>query len=664
MISVIIPCYNHNDLVIRAVYSAIQQTYQDKEIIVVDDGSAVPLRNVWGGCVRIIRHESNQGLSPALNTGIAAAGGDRFIILAADDELRPDCLTKLAAYDADIVASDFKGDKGDPVACRVGDLQTLMTANCHSYAALVRRAMWQKVGGYKNMNPSWEDWEFWLNCAKHGATWAHVPEALHLYHRNPSGRDAESQSQIRLLNSLMQGYHQDLYGQGKGLVAFIIPCYNQEQWLPYALESVAKQTYPHKVVVVVDDGSKEDVAAAIGQSQPMEVLLVRQKNTHLSGARNTGIQYALARYNPEYMIMLDADDGLSPDYIRALMVAMPLVGNTYVYTDIQLIGDAWHTYETQNYDCEILAQQHIHPCTFLAPSTLYQDVERSRGYVYDESMKRGYEDWEFALAALKAGWGGLRVPKPLFQYRQHVGGSMRTHATAVNVELSREILNKHSWVRDRGKLMACSGCGANRVRRISVKNKNGGMISMLYDIPGVGTLEGDEQVIAIYGGPVSSRMTKLGMGDTMYRYSNNPNSRHGPEFPIYAKDVHLFANGPFQFRPIHALAAATRVAITDPVANQPALTIVEPAAVRDEALDRFSAKIAVRPVTEIKNGDDLSKLGLDVNQVTQLLDAGFAFYSDVVDATHEELALVLSIASKKADALKIKAANLNMGAEA
>lgn len=648
----IIPCYNHNDLVIRAVYSATQQTYADKEVIVVDDGSTNPLRNVWGGCVRVIRHESNLGLSPALNTGIAAAKGDRYIILAADDELRADCLAKLAPHEADIVACDFRGDKGEPVKCRAGDLETLITANCHSYAALVRRDMWQKVGGYKEMNPSWEDWEFWLNCAKHGATWAYVPEALHIYHRNPSGRDVESQSQVRLLNGLMQGYHQDLYGYGKGVVAFVIPCYNHEQWLPYTLSCIAQQTYPHKVAVVVDDGSDGDVEAAIGE-QPMPALLVRQKNRHLSGARNSGIQSGLARFNPEYMVMLDADDGLTPDYVTTLMKAMPLNGNTYIYTDIQLIGDAWHDYETQNYDCELLTKQHIHPCTFLAPSELYQDVERSRGYIYDESMKQGYEDWEFALAALKAGWGGLRVPKPLLQYRQHAGGSMRTQASALNSELRREVLTKHSWALNKGKLMACSGCGANRVRRISIKAKNGGMTTMLYDIPGVGTLEGDEQAMAIYTGPTSSRMQKLGVGDTLYRYSNDPGSRHGPQFPFYARDVHLFANGPFYFRPIRELVATQRVAVTDPVAAQPALVMAEePPVIMPSEVDRLVAKISNRPIVEIKDNDDFSNLGLSTTQVVQLANAGFAYFADIVDASNEELALVLSITKKKADTIR------------
>lgn len=651
----IIPCYNHNNLVVRAVYSAIQQTYGDKEVIVVDDGSSNPIRNVWGGYIRVIRHEVNQGLSAALNTGVAAAIGDRYIVLAADDELRPDCLAKLALQDADIVACDFKGDRGEPVTCRAADLQTLITANCHSYAALVRKNMWQKVGGYKDINPSWEDWEFWLNCAKHGATWAYVPEALHIYHRNPSGRDADSQTKMRLLNGQLHGYHQDLYGRGKGVVAFIIPCYNQEKWLPYALESVAKQTYPHKVAVVVDDGSKGDVAAAIWPSKPLDVLLVRQKNAHLSAARNTGINYALNRYSPEYMIMLDADDGLTPDYVETLMGAMPVDGNTYVYTDVQFMGDAWHDHVLPDYNCETLTQQHIHPCTFLAPSQLYQDVERSRGYIYDEDMKQGYEDWEFALAALKAGWGGLRVPKLLFQYRYHAGGSMRTQAADINSELSRYIINKHSWVRNKEALMACGGCGANRVRRRSI-NKNGGLISMLYNVPGVGTFEGDQQVVAVYSGPTSSRITKLGVGDTMYRYSNNPNNRHGPRFPIYARDIHLFAGGPFQFYSINAVSAPLAV-VTDPVVNQPALAVAELPPV-DDTFDRLSTKIAGRPIIEIKNGDDLSQLGLTSDQADNLLNAGFAFYADVVDATDEELALVLSISNKKAGALKIRAGEL------
>lgn len=229
-LSVIIPCYNDQMVLPRAVNSALALRCE-KEIIVVDDGSEKPVRNVWGGPVRVIRHAQNRGLSQALNTGIYKSKYDRYVILASDDELAPG-YTELLQHDTDIVSCDFEAN-GNHIKCIPGRLAILKQANCHSYAALIKKEIWRKVKGYNlYMNPSWEDYEFFLHAAKIGAKWTHVPKPHHIYHPNTTGRDAKSQGMDIYLRSLMSGFHQDLYGKGAGVVTFIIPCYNQPHILP------------------------------------------------------------------------------------------------------------------------------------------------------------------------------------------------------------------------------------------------------------------------------------------------------------------------------------------------------------------------------------------------------------------------------------------------
>ena len=110
MISIIIPCYNHNQIVARAVNSALSQQYAHPyEVILVDDGSQVPVVNQWDDPkLRLIRHPVNKGLSAALNTGIAASYGDRFVICAADDMLHPQYLQLMSPHTADIISCDMK----------------------------------------------------------------------------------------------------------------------------------------------------------------------------------------------------------------------------------------------------------------------------------------------------------------------------------------------------------------------------------------------------------------------------------------------------------------------------------------------------------------------------------------------------------------------------
>lgn len=658
MISIVIPCYNHAHFLPRSVGSALRQTYEDYEVVVVDDGSSTPIVNEWGGRVRVIRHELNRGLSEALNTGISLSKGDKFIILAADDELAPGTLELMSNRDADIVSCDMLAG-GKRVPARPGDLQTLLTMNCHSYAALTRKSLWAQVGGFKStMNPSWEDYEFWLNCAKHKAIWVHIPRPLHIYHRNPQGRDVESQGKDYLLRGKLEGYHPDLFGPGRGLVTFVIPCYKQEEYLLEAVESVLSQVYPHTNVVVVDDGSPGRPGQVLKDvSDPNRVALIRQRNKHLSGARNTGIAEALRLCNSQYLVMLDADDKVYPEFVERLMGAM--IPRTYVYTDIQFIGDAWHTYELEEYDCRKLTQKHLHPCTFLMESAMVKELIANRGYAYDETMKRGYEDWEFALASMQAGYCGKRIKAFLFGYRYHNNGSMRTAAQKINRELVADITDRHPWVKDKEFVnMACSSCaGKARVVRVSV---TGGITMAGINVPGIGVVDGQEPLTVVYTGSQGSTITKIGkglpgMGNAVYRYSANPEGTYGPRFTIWAIDAHLF-NGPYKFERVQPVIPpveiAQKVAVKPvEIATRPAPSKEPPMA--EDTLRKFEQKLAAQPTQVVYEPDDFTVIkGIGPAGDKKLHAAGVSYLEDFIDAPDSELEQILGASNKAIKSFK------------
>jgi len=104
-VSIIIPIYNVEPYIERCLLSALNQTYQDIEIILVDDcgqdnGMAVARQVVGnhpnGFKVRILKHEYNRGLSAARNTGIESAVGEYLYFLDSDDEITLDCIEKLS----------------------------------------------------------------------------------------------------------------------------------------------------------------------------------------------------------------------------------------------------------------------------------------------------------------------------------------------------------------------------------------------------------------------------------------------------------------------------------------------------------------------------------------------------------------------------------------
>lgn len=98
LVSVVIPAYNRADTVGRAVDSALAQTLEDIEVLVVDDGSTDDTGAVVAAYddprVRLLSHDGNRGRSAARNTGIEAAQGEFVAFLDSDDQWLPG---KLAA---------------------------------------------------------------------------------------------------------------------------------------------------------------------------------------------------------------------------------------------------------------------------------------------------------------------------------------------------------------------------------------------------------------------------------------------------------------------------------------------------------------------------------------------------------------------------------------
>lgn len=115
LVSIIIPCYNRENEIKDSINSALAQTYQNIEIIVVDDGSedgSIGVVESYGNAVKLIK-QPNKGVSAARNTGFAAANGVFTIFLDSDDWLSNDLVEKhiIASEkwpNVDIYCSDFK----------------------------------------------------------------------------------------------------------------------------------------------------------------------------------------------------------------------------------------------------------------------------------------------------------------------------------------------------------------------------------------------------------------------------------------------------------------------------------------------------------------------------------------------------------------------------
>lgn len=211
-ISVVVPAYNAMTYLPETLENVLQQTWQDFEVIVVNDGSSdeTPqwVAQLTDPRVKLISQE-NQGLSGARNTGITHAQGEYVAFLDADDLWEPSKLQKqLQVVEKNpniglvytwVVLIDSQGRKTGRTFQDQAQGQvwtTLIQENivrCGS-VALVRRECFETCGLFdKNLRSFVEDWDMWLRIASK-YQFAVVPEGLVYYrqHANSASRNWES----------------------------------------------------------------------------------------------------------------------------------------------------------------------------------------------------------------------------------------------------------------------------------------------------------------------------------------------------------------------------------------------------------------------------------------------------------------------------------------
>jgi len=199
LVSVIIPSHDSGALLARAVDSVIPQTFDDFEIVIVDDGSVEPQRHIVGLDPRIrLIEQPNRGVSVARNEGVAAARGEYIAFLDHDDEWMPHKLARQlesvsARPDAPFWCTAFEwtwADRSQPSdTAPITYHGLLSTQTVLLSSVLVRRRDYWRVGGQNPVRARAEDWEFLLNLAMDAPPPEIVAEPLvryHLHDRNAS----------------------------------------------------------------------------------------------------------------------------------------------------------------------------------------------------------------------------------------------------------------------------------------------------------------------------------------------------------------------------------------------------------------------------------------------------------------------------------------------
>ena len=210
-------------------------------------------------------------------------------------------------------------------------------------------------------------------------------------------------------------------------VTVVIPCYNQAQWLPDAIESVLNQTVKCDIIVV-NDGSTDNTREVANKYTV--TCVINKKNGGLSSARNTGINNATT----EWVLPLDADDKIAPDMVEKCLA----VGADIVGVGQETFGDyvSKHIFKDEPTYEDFKQSNQINCCS------IFRKAMWKRVGGYDENMRVGYEDWDFWMRATQKGFKVKTIPEYLFFYRKH-GKSMVDNATENYQQLLSYMLDKH-----------------------------------------------------------------------------------------------------------------------------------------------------------------------------------------------------------------------------
>ena len=230
LVTVGIPCYNYGRYVLEAVDSVLASTFQDFEVLVINDGSTDPdtLRVLHsledrypGGRVRVV-HQQNQGLAGSRNKGAALARGKYVVSLDADDRLAPTYLEKTlgvlerhAEYAFCYSLVQMFGAEEGIWKTEPFSLEKALRYNHVPTGAVFRREAWIEAGGFRDQLYGQDDWNFWITLGAKGWEGCLIPEPLFFYRKHEVSMWSRLKMEEKERTALqIQSMHAYLVGSG------------------------------------------------------------------------------------------------------------------------------------------------------------------------------------------------------------------------------------------------------------------------------------------------------------------------------------------------------------------------------------------------------------------------------------------------------------------
>ncbi len=225
-------------------------------------------------------------------------------------------------------------------------------------------------------------------------------------------------------------------------ISVIIPCYNQGKYLEEAVQSVISQSYPAHEIIIINDGSTDPFTVDLLSSYHIHKCnIIHTKNQGLPAARNRGIAHSTG----EFICCLDADDKYDACYFQKAMDVFnqdETMRYGAVTSWVQMFGCIENVWQAIGFNTE-----GFKPCfqgtrNNIQSATMFRKRCWEEIGGYDESMTRGYEDWDFWLRIIDRGYEWYCIEEPLIYYRQKEH-SMVKDADSIREQLLGEMIAKN-----------------------------------------------------------------------------------------------------------------------------------------------------------------------------------------------------------------------------
>jgi len=392
LVSIIIPVYNGKDYIKESIESALNQTYKNKEIIVINDGSKDKTEEIckqFGKKIKYYKKE-NGGVSTALNLALEKMNGEYFSWLSHDDLYSPNKIEEevKAIEKNTIIMSDYEliDKKGKTIRKiilphEIIEMNTefaLFKGLINGITLLIPKKAFEDCGNFKEELRCTQDYDMWLRMLLKNYKFKHIQKIL-AASRQHSGQTTNTSPRVKeegdtlwinmmqtlpnktkikingsiynfyrdirktLKESLYKGAYDFATSQMKNeeekqnlnlekiKVSIIMPFYDEsKETLKKSIKSVLNQTHKNLELIVINDNPTKYNKKMIEDISDDERIkyLENNKNLGVSLSRNKGVKEA----SGEYISFLDSDDEFLPDKLETQLKLLILTNQNFSHT--------------------------------------------------------------------------------------------------------------------------------------------------------------------------------------------------------------------------------------------------------------------------------------------------------------------------------------------